>query len=208
MLALSIFAIPRFSLAAGTSLASFLSQGLAFVALPFLFQVGLGYSAFVSGALFTPWPLAIACVAPIAGRLSDRLPPPVLATAGLAVLALGLGLLAALGPHASPADIVWRAAVCGAGFGFFQAPNNRELLGSVPRENSGSASGVLATVRVTGQSLGAAVVAIVLASAAASSAGPHEAGVVGAAHVSLWIGSACACLALLVSATRLRKTAA
>jgi DHA2 family multidrug resistance protein-like MFS transporter len=210
MLQLAIFRIRRFSLAAGTSLASFLSQGLAFVALPFLFQLGLGYSAFESGALFTPWPLVIACIAPVSGRLSDRVPPPLLSTIGLGVLALGIALLAALGPHAGPLDIVWRAAVCGAGFGFFQAPNNRELLGSVPRENSGSASGVLATVRVTGQSLGAAVVAIVLA-ATANAAGSHaarEAAIVDAAHLALWFGSACACVAMLVSALRLRRAAA
>jgi DHA2 family multidrug resistance protein-like MFS transporter len=211
MLALDLFAIPRFSLAAATSLASFLSQGLAFVALPFLFQLGLGYSAFASGALFTPWPLAIACVAPVAGRLSDRLPPPLLCTIGLGVMAVGLGLLAALGPHAGVLDIVWRGAVCGAGFGFFQAPNNRELLGSAPREKSGSAAGVLATVRVTGQSLGAAVVAIVLAAYAAGAGASHAAhvtGIVNATHVALWLGAACACVAMLVSALRLRKVEA
>jgi DHA2 family multidrug resistance protein-like MFS transporter len=204
MLALDLFALPRFSLAAATSLASFVAQGLAFVALPFLFQSGLGYSAFVSGLLFTPWPLAIACVAPVAGRLSDRLPPPLLSTIGLGVLAAGVGLLAALGPHAGPLDVVWRAAVCGAGFGFFQAPNNRELMGSAPREKSGSASGVLATVRVTGQSLGAAVVAIVLA-AVAHDEGSPQAGIVAASHDALWLGAGCAGLAMLVSALRLRK---
>ena len=208
MLELGIFRIPRFSLAAATSLASFLCQGLAFVALPFLFQLGLGYSAFASGALFTSWPLAIACVAPLAGGLSDRVAPPLLSTIGLGVLAAGVALLAALGPHASAFDIVWRGAVCGAGFGFFQAPNNRELMGSVPRENSGSASGVLATVRGSGQSLGAAVVAIVLASA--STAAPatrvgHEAGIVAASHLALWLGAACACVAMLGSGLRLRK---
>jgi DHA2 family multidrug resistance protein-like MFS transporter len=211
MLELAIFGIRRFSLAAATSLASFFSQGLTFVALPFLFQLGMGYSAFTSGALFTPWPLAIACVAPLAGRLSDRVPPPLLSTIGLGVLAAGIALLAALGPHAGPLDIVWRAALCGAGFGFFQAPNNRELLGSVPRENSGSASGVLATVRVTGQSLGAAVVAVVLAASAAASVEPgssREAAVVSGSHVALWIGAGFAAVAMLVSALRLRKQAA
>ena len=209
MLALDLFALPRFRLAAATSLASFVAQGLAFVALPFLFQLGLGYSAFASGALFTPWPLAIACVAPVAGRLSDRLPPPLLSTCGLAVLAVGVALLAGLGEHANALDIIWRGAICGAGFGFFQAPNNRELLGSAPREKSGSAAGVLATVRVTGQSLGAAIVAVVLAQFA-THAVPHagKAEIVAAAHVALWIGAGCAFLAMAVSATRLRSTAA
>ncbi|MCZ7253152.1 MFS transporter, partial [Salmonella enterica] len=56
LLPLGMFASSRFSLAALTSLASFVSQGITFVALPFLFQSVYGYSAFVSALLFTPWP--------------------------------------------------------------------------------------------------------------------------------------------------------
>ena len=54
-----------------------------------------------------------------------------------------------------------RGIVCGLGFGFFQSPNNRELIGSAPREKSASAAGLLAAIRVGGQTLGAALVAIV-----------------------------------------------
>ena len=207
MLPLDLFAIPRFSLAATTSLCSFCAQGLAFVALPFLFQGAYGYSAFGAGLLFTPWPLAIALVAPIAGRLSDRIAPAKLATAGLAMLAIGLVLLANLGPHPRIVDIVWRAIVCGAGFGFFQAPNNRELLGSAPRNRTGSAGGILATARLTGQSLGAAGVAIVLGAATAvattTPARANATDLAGAAHLALGIAAAVAAVAAIVSATRL-----
>src|SRR6185437_12050852 len=70
-------------------------------------------------------------------------------------------LLLALLP-ASPAafDIAWRMAICGAGFGLFQSPNNRAILGSAPRERSGGASGMLGTARLLGQSIGAALVAL------------------------------------------------
>jgi len=140
MLPLDLVAMPRFSLAAATSLCSFAAQGLALVALPFLFQNSFGYSAFVTGLLFTPWPLAIAVVAPLAGRLSDRVSPPRLSTAGLAILAAGLALLASMPARPASADIVWRAVICGVGFGLFQAPNNRELLGAAPRNRSGAAA--------------------------------------------------------------------
>jgi DHA2 family multidrug resistance protein-like MFS transporter len=210
MLPLDLFKQSRFSLAAATSLLSFVAQGLAFVVLPFLFQTVDGYSALASGLLFTPWPLAIAAIAPFAGRLSDRYHPPILSTIGLATFSLGLGLLALLPVHPAAADIVWRAIVCGIGFGFFQAPNNRELMGSVPRERSGNAAGVLATVRVTGQSIGAAFVAVLLGVFAASSVAggvPNPATLDVPAHVALWAGAGCAAAACLVSALRLRRKA-
>jgi DHA2 family multidrug resistance protein-like MFS transporter len=203
MLPLDLFAVKRFSFAVGTSLCSFTAQGIAFVALPFLLQGPYGYTAFASGLLFTPWPLAIAVVAPVAGRLADRMSGPLLSTAGLGVLALGLALLAALPAHPGPADIVWRGAVCGLGFGFFQAPNNREILGSAPRARSASAAGVLATARLTGQSLGAAVVAIVLGTSVAEGVAGAGLRLTGPSHVALWCSVAVAAVAALVSALRL-----
>jgi DHA2 family multidrug resistance protein-like MFS transporter len=209
MLPLELFGIRRFSLAAATSLVSFVAQGLAFVALPFLFQSVYGYSAFVSGLLFTPWPLAIAVAAPVAGRLSDRYPAPALATLGLTVFAAGLVCLALLPAHPTTTDIVLRAVLCGIGFGFFQAPNNRELLGSAPRERSGSASGVLGTVRVTGQSLGAAIVAIALGTAAGAALAPGAGAVLaGPAHAALGVAAGLAALAAGVSGLRLLRKGA
>ncbi|GAC1442115.1 MAG: MFS transporter [Vulcanimicrobiaceae bacterium] len=203
MLPLDLFAIPRFSLAAATSLCSFTAQGLSFVALPFLLQGAYGYSAFAAGLLFTPWPLAIAIVAPLAGRLSDRTSPARLATIGLATLAIGLGLLATLPERPAIVDIVWRSVVCGAGFGFFQAPNNRELLGSAPRNRSGFAGGILATMRLCGQSVGAAAAAIVLAAFARGTGGSAGTIAMGPpAHAALWLAAVMAAIAAVVSGTR------
>jgi DHA2 family multidrug resistance protein-like MFS transporter len=55
--------------------------------------------------------------------------------------------------------IAWRMAVCGIGFGLFQAPNMKAIMGSAPRERAGGASGIVATARLTGQACGAALVA-------------------------------------------------
>ncbi|HLJ60921.1 MAG TPA: MFS transporter [bacterium] len=161
MVPVDLFRRPIFALSALTSVCSFTAQGLVFVALPFYFQDVLGRSQVETGLLMTPWPLAVAAIAPIAGRLADRRPAGVLGGVGLAMLSAGLVLVALLPAHPTASDIVWRMGICGFGFGFFQSPNNRAIISSVPRERSGSAGGVVATARLLGQTTGAALVALV-----------------------------------------------
>jgi DHA2 family multidrug resistance protein-like MFS transporter len=108
----------------------------------------------------TPWPLVVAIMAPIAGRLSDRYAAGILGSLGLALLGLGMALLAALPANPGVADIVWRMALCGCGFGFFQAPNMKAIMSSAPSGRSGSASGIVATARLIGQTSGAALAAL------------------------------------------------
>jgi DHA2 family multidrug resistance protein-like MFS transporter len=151
--------IRLFSLAMATSVAAFIAQMAALVALPFEIQ-RLGRSAAETGLLMTPWPLALAFAAPIAGRLADRDPSGILSGVGLLLLATGLSLLAVFPDNGTPFDFVWRMALCGLGFGLFQSPNNRTLMSSAPRERSGAAGGVLASARLLGQTLGAALVAV------------------------------------------------
>jgi DHA2 family multidrug resistance protein-like MFS transporter len=153
--------IPIFGLSVATSICSFTAQMLAFVSLPFYFETVLGRSAVETGLLMTPWPVAVSIAAPIAGRLADRWSAGLLGGIGLAILAVGLGLLAVIPPHAGTVDIVWRMAVCGLGFGFFQSPNNRAMMASAPRKRSGAAGGMLATARLIGQTAGAASVALI-----------------------------------------------
>jgi DHA2 family multidrug resistance protein-like MFS transporter len=205
MIALDLFRIPPFAMAAATSFSSFTAQGIAFVALPFFFQEALGHTPLESGLLLTSWPLSVAIVAPIAGRLSDRFPVGILATAGLAVFTVGLALYALLPPHPGTMQIVTRGIICGLGYGFFQSPNNRELIGSAPRAKSGSAAGLLATFRVAGQTLGASLVAIVFGAFGASiAAGVQTHGLVTeAVPPVLWLACACAGVATAASALRL-----
>lgn len=206
LLPLKIFASKRFSLATLTSICSFTAQGITLVSLPFLLQSAYGYSVLKSAVLFSPWPIAIVMAAPVAGRLADRVVPGKLSSAGLAVLTFGLAMLALLPTNPSEIDIVWRNAVCGLGFGFFQSPNNRELMGSAPRELSGAASGVLAVARTFGQCLGAAVVAIVLALGMRGHAvGPSGRFAPGAISVSFWIAAAAAFLATFISVNRIGR---
>jgi DHA2 family multidrug resistance protein-like MFS transporter len=149
-----------FSMSIATSTVSFAAQMLAFVTLPFLFQSVLGRSAFETGLLMTPWPLALGVIAPLAGRLADKVRAGLIGGIGLAIFALGLFMLSRLGTSPSTFDIVWRMAVCGIGFGLFQSPNNRTIVSSAPRQRSGAAGGMLATARLLGQTSGAVAVGV------------------------------------------------
>ncbi|AIO68386.1 MFS transporter [Burkholderia oklahomensis] len=193
LLPVDLLRIPIFALSIGTSVASFTSQMLAFVALPFWLQNTLGFSQVQTGLYMTPWPLVIVIAAPLAGVLSDRYSAGALGGIGLALFASGLLALATIGAHPTPVDIVWRMALCGAGFGLFQSPNNRAILSSAPRERAGGASGMLGTARLTGQTLGAALVALIFG--VAPQHGPT---------IALYAATAFAAVAAAVSLMRIR----
>jgi DHA2 family multidrug resistance protein-like MFS transporter len=159
MLPIDLFRRPVFALSAATSICAFSVQGLAFVSLPFYFEDVLHRSQVETGFFLTPWPLVVGIMAPIAGKLSDRYPVGILGGIGLVLLGTGMALLAMLPPEPTIANIVWRMVICGAGFGFFQAPNIKAIMSSAPAGRSGSASSMVATARLTGQSTGAALAA-------------------------------------------------
>lgn len=160
MLPVDLLRMPVFAWSLVTSICSFSAQSMAMVALPFYFEQTLGRSPVQTGLLMTPWPLMTALVAPVAGRLSDRLRPEKISSVGLVLFAAGLGSLSLLSDTASAWDIAWRMGLCGLGFGLFQSPNNRVIVSSAPRERSGGAAGLQSMGRLLGQSAGAVGVAL------------------------------------------------
>ncbi|MDQ0608513.1 DHA2 family multidrug resistance protein-like MFS transporter [Variovorax sp. W1I1] len=195
---IDLLRIPVFALSMGTSVAAFCAQMLAYIALPFLLLDVYGRSHIEAGLLITAWPLAIVVMAPIAGKLIGKYPDGLLGGIGLGLLAAGLALLAALPAHPGNADIAWRMALCGLGFGLFQSPNNHTIVSSPPAHRSGAASGMLGTARLTGQTLGAVVLAGVF-----SVWSPHG------GHgpvVALVLAACCAAVAAVFSSLRLKTT--
>lgn len=200
MLPVDLFRRPVFALSVATSICSFTAQTLAYVSLPFLFEDVGHLSQIATGLLITPWPAIVVFVAPIAGRLSDRTSPGALGAMGLAVMTAGLALLLTMPVHAAWQSVAWRMAICGFGFGFFQSPNNRLLIGSAPPERSGGASGMLSTARLLGQTNGSALVALSFGLSSASASG-----IAGGVRLTLLLAVIAAGAATLVSLARLRQ---
>ena len=163
LLPVDLLRIPLFALSVASSICSFISQGMAVVALPFLFQHTLGLNQVTTGLLMTPWPLSVAVIAPFAGRMADRYPAGLLGGCGMTLMTLGTGLMVFLPHDPTMLDIAWRMTISGVGFGFFNTPNNRAIIGSAPPHRAGGASGMQATARLFGQTTGAALVALVFA---------------------------------------------
>ena len=192
ILPVDLFRRPAFALSSLTAVCSFAAQGLAFVSLPFYFEQVLHRDQVETGFLMSPWSLIVAFAAPLAGRLSDRYPPGLLGGVGLAILSFGMASLALLPPHPGVVDICIRMAICGAGFGFFQSPNLKALMSSAPPHRAGGASGIIATSRLLGQTMGAALTAFCF-----SLAGVHG------SSTALWLGAGFAALAAVASGARL-----
>lgn len=184
---------PAFALSVATSLSAFTTQGLAFVGLPFFLEEHLRRDAMETGFLLSTWALTVALTGPWAGRLSDRVRPAVLGSSGLLLLAVGMGLLASLRADASALDVMWRMAWCGLGFGLFQSPNLKAIMSSTPPERNSGGSAIIALARLSGQTLGASLVALCFAWLSLQGS-----------QAALWLGCLTASLAAAFSSLRLR----
>jgi DHA2 family multidrug resistance protein-like MFS transporter len=117
---------------------------------------------------------------------------------GLVLLGIGMVLLATLPASPGVVNIVWRMVICGIGFGFFQTPNMKAIMSSAPPHRSGSASGIVATARLIGQTTGAALAALCFSLAGRNGAGLALA--LGAGFAAL--GSVMSLLRLIVAPQR------
>lgn len=162
LLPLDIFTSRRYSFAVISSFTMFVSQGMALVALPFVLQHTYSYSVLQSAFIIKSWPIAVAVCAPIAGKLSNRFNPTKISTAGIVVLCLALGSFVFIQKNAEVGSFIWRLIACGIGYGFFLPPNNKEMFLNVTKNLAVTASGVLSTARTAGQSIGAAIVSVVI----------------------------------------------
>jgi EmrB/QacA subfamily drug resistance transporter len=129
--------------------------------LPFYLQNILHYSPSQMGWIIIASSVVIVMIAPIAGWLSDRLGSRLLCTVGSGVIVIGQFFIASLDLNSSVPRIIFPLALSGLGWALFNAPNQSAILGSVPRDKVGTASGMNTTVARTGGAMGVALSATV-----------------------------------------------
>ncbi len=157
---IDLLRIKPLGFAVAASVFTFAAQTAAYVSLPFYFLHELGREQWQLGMLMAAWPVGTAAIAVLAGRLADRYSAALLSGLGAGAMAIALIGVALLPHGASNTSVMGVMFLAGLGFGFFQTPNNRAMLGAAPLERSGAVGGVQSTTRVFGQSLGTALVAV------------------------------------------------
>jgi EmrB/QacA subfamily drug resistance transporter len=158
MVDLTLFLDPQFAISLTMAVIVFVLVSSRIV-LPFFVEQGQGYSTSQSGLVLAVWPLGIALVAPLAGWLSDKIGSMKISLLGLMVSAAGYWLVGQfLALDLSVIMVALLTVPTAIGVGLFQSPNNSAVMGSVPKERLGLASGFLALTRNMGQLVGIAAV--------------------------------------------------
>ena len=151
---LALFRIRMFAFSALSLLAFSVTNSVLTFLLPFYIQNVLHYSPSFMGMLFLSAPILTIGLAPVAGHLTDRIGPRVPASMGLSVVAAGFAIGAVL-----RVDSHWRLpalvlACTGIGQGLYNTSNQTAIIGSVPREYRGFATGLVQMVFGLGSLLG------------------------------------------------------
>jgi len=157
MLDLGLFRNSLFSINLASGWMTFVAMSGTTFLIPFFLQGVLGYDPAKAGLLMASVPLVVGVVSPLSGALSDRVGTRPITVVGLALVMLGFWALSTVSTGMTPLGYVLRFIPVGIGLGTFQSPNNSAVMGAVPRERLGVASGLLSITRIVGQTTGIAV---------------------------------------------------
>jgi EmrB/QacA subfamily drug resistance transporter len=122
-----------------------------------------GFSPEHAGLILVAQPVVQVICSPLAGSLSDRIEPRIVASSGMALTTAGLAMLVFLQNNTALTYILASLAVLGLGFGFFSSPNTNAVMSSVDKKSYGVASGILGTMRLTGQMFSMAMTLLLFA---------------------------------------------
>jgi EmrB/QacA subfamily drug resistance transporter len=149
-----------------SSLAALINYSATF-SLTFLLSLYLQYIKNIppqyAGSILIAQPIVMAVFSPLAGRLSDKIEPRLIASAGMMMTAIGLFSLVFIGAGTSKVLIVLTLAFLGFGFSLFSSPNMNAIMSAVENRHFGIASGTVATMRLLGQMTSMAITMVVFA---------------------------------------------
>ncbi|MDO9326496.1 MAG: MFS transporter [Methanoregula sp.] len=143
-----------------SNIAAMINYGATFavaVLLSLYLQYIQGFSAETAGFILVAQPVVQTLFSPVAGKLSDRIEPRIVATTGMAITTAGLAFFIFLTPTTPLFAIVIALMVLGFGYALFSSPNTNAIMSSVDKRNLGIASGMVSTMRSLGQVLSMAI---------------------------------------------------
>jgi len=126
-------------------------------------QTSKGLSPQQSGLVLVAQPAMMALFSSLAGRLSDRIEPRLLASMGMSVTTLGIFLFSFLHAGTATSLVIANLLMLGLGFAFFSSPNSNAVMSSLDKRRLGIGSGILGTMRLLGQNLSMGIVMMILA---------------------------------------------
>lgn len=162
LLDLSLFNSAKFSAYNLALLFNYISMYMVLFIMPFYLQKVLHLPLNSIGLILTVSPLTMMVIAPFCGFLSDEVSSRYLAFAGSLVFALALYSMSLLTIFSSSSDVLWRFVLLGIGAAFFQAPNNRSIMASISRVESGMASSIIVTMRNLGMVFAVSIAGLLL----------------------------------------------
>ena len=122
-----------------------------------------GFDPRTAGLIMISQPIMMALLSPLAGRLSDKYNPGIIASFGMGLTAAGLILLCFITVHSTVYFIITLLIIMGVGFALFSSPNSNAIMSSVEKKHLGVASGVLGTMRMAGQMFSMGIAMMLLA---------------------------------------------
>jgi EmrB/QacA subfamily drug resistance transporter len=208
MLDLRLFQHASFAAPVVSNVLSYAAAIFTTFLLPFALIQGRGLSPAQVGLILTCQPVVMALTASVSGALSDRVGTRVPSTLGMVILSAGIFLLSRLDAATPIEQIGAILLLTGLGIGLFTSPNSSAVLGAVPPDRRGVASGVLGTARTLGMVAGVGVAGAVYATALGIAGENSPAAVLRAADTGLLVASGIALLSAAAAVVRISRPAA
>ena len=160
---INFFKNHKFLSANFASLCAYLATYAVTTILNYHLQYIKGFDSQTAGLILLVAPLCQVVLAPIAGRLSDKHVPQILAAIGMALGTISLFLFSSLNGQTPLEFLIISMIIYGVGFGLFSPPNTNVIMGSVPPKDTSVASAAVATMRTVGQAMSMGILTLVFA---------------------------------------------